>query len=751
MQETRPEQPGETIVIGDTCYSFTRYQGVVTYFANQQPFDFHEVGDRHAELLRIANLAAIEGVKQRFLAAAFDVHIDTVRRVVVKLRKEGAASFFIRRKPRGRTAITGELQAAAERLLAEGKSGCAVARQLKISESTLSHNIRQGYIKKPGTAKSDKVTQGPVVAESELAILVDRSTRDQRDRVAPLGRAAKDLGGRIAASVGIMKEATPQFVESLSAVANGGVLAALPALLQEGLLHKVSRFLSLPKGYYGLNSTLLLLAFLFMARVRNPEALRHQAPGEWGALLGLDRCHEAKTLRGKVKWLAQEEEAVRAWQDSLAKTWVAQEPEVCATLSLDGHVKVYTGRRGRLPKHFVSRQKLCLPASTGYWLNALGGRPLLCLNRDLDPTMTQVIEQDVLPALARLGLPGADAPDLTDGKAVTPALTLVFDREGWSPPLFQRLARQGIAVITWHKHFKGDPWPEEDFATVQVPYHHPGGVRMVPIVLAEKLVMLTEGVEVRQIRRLMKNGRQVPLVTTDRQTGMAQLVGALFSRWCQENYFKYAKTNFNLDALAVHGLVEQDPEAILVNPSWRRNENVIKQLSKKIGSLRNRQATLSKHSKSTSSTQTAKALKAQIESLDAVREEHKRQRSDLPQKIKVAELEEDDKLDALPCGEKLLLDIIRMIVYRAECRMMPAVAEVQGKKKRPRSHLAELFQSAADIIPEPKNGILRVRIIGTASRAADATFTGLLEELNQTRTIYPGTNLRMVYELPGNG
>ncbi len=219
------------------------------------------------------------------------------------------------------------MQTAAERLLAEGKSGCAVARQLKISESTLSHNIRQGYIKKPGTAKSDKVTQGPVVAESELAILVDRSTRDQRDRVAPLGRAAKDLGGRIAASVGIMKEATPQFVESLSAVANGGVLAALPALLQEGLLHKVSRFLSLPKGDYGLNSTLLLLAFLFMARVRNPEALRHQAPGEWGALLGLDRCHEAKTLRGKVKWLAQEEEAVRAWQDSLAKTWVAQEPQ----------------------------------------------------------------------------------------------------------------------------------------------------------------------------------------------------------------------------------------------------------------------------------------------------------------------------------------------------------------------------------------------------------------------------------------
>lgn len=47
-----------------------------------------------------------------------------------------------------------------------------------------------------------------------------------------------------------------------------------------------------------------------------------------------------------------------------------------ATLSVDGHVKVYTGRKGRLPKHFISRQNLCLPAATSYWLQVLGGQPL---------------------------------------------------------------------------------------------------------------------------------------------------------------------------------------------------------------------------------------------------------------------------------------------------------------------------------------------------------------------------------------
>ncbi len=312
----------------------------------------------------------------------------------------------------------------------------------------------------------------------------------------------------------------------------GGVLAAL---LKEGLLDRSGAFLSLPKGHYGLTSTLLLLAFLFMARVRNAEALRHEAPGEWGAVLGLDRCPEAKTLRGKIKALASDPQRVRDWQDALAKAWIADAPDAHATLSADGHVKVHSGRKGRLPKHFVSRRKLCLPASTSYWVNALGGRPLLCLHKDLDPTMTHALEHDVIPALERIGLPGPDAPDLTVSPDAAPALTLVFDREGWSPALFARLARRGIAVITWHKGFRGEDWPEEEFRSVRAPLHGPGGAGAAEVRLAERRVTLSGGPEVRQIRRLPDSGRQVPLVTTDMHTPMERVAGVLFSRWAQES------------------------------------------------------------------------------------------------------------------------------------------------------------------------------------------------------------------------
>ncbi len=89
-----------------------------------------------------------------------------------------------------------------------------------------------------------------------------------------------------------------------------------------------------------------------------------------------------------------------------------------------------------------------------------------------------------------------------------------------------------------------------------------------------------------------------------------------------------------------------------------------------------------------------------------------------------------------------------MIAYRAETRMMAAVAKEQGKKQRPRRHLRALLQADADILPDPERGILRVRILGTACNASDDAIAGLLQELNDTRTLFPGTELRMVYELP---
>ena len=526
--------------IGDR-YAMQTRDGFTYYFFNLEPFDCHPADDRRAMLLRVARLHVVSGVRQADIMCAFDISRPTVARAVKRYRERGEDAFFEPRRGRGRTVVDAEMADKAAKLLASGISGSACARQLGIPVSTFHENRHAGVFAAPAAAlaavadapQAAAATDHPANADApqaaaatdhpanashtDPAAATDRASRDARDKQAPMGRAARDVEGRMLASAGLLTEAKPVFAAPAHAVAHGGVLAALPMLLRAGLLGAANRLFRLPDGFYGLTTILLFVAFMTLARVRNPEGLRYQAPGEWGAILGLDRCPETKTLRRKIRLLTSAEHTVRDWQSALARTWATEHDDDWATLAVDGHVKVYAGRNGRLPKHFVARQKLCMPASVSYWINALGGMPLLCLHKALDPKLIKALEQDVVPHLQQLGVVPEAAPDLTKPDAGVPALTLVFDREGWSPDLFKRLARRGIACITWHKNFKGEDWPQQDFRTLEVPIHGPAGTSATTVDLAEQPIVLRNGLTVRQIRRRLANGRQVPVITTHPQ------------------------------------------------------------------------------------------------------------------------------------------------------------------------------------------------------------------------------------------
>ena len=752
----------DATLIGDR-YAMQTHDGVTYYFFNLEPFDCHPADDRCAMLLRAAKLHVVSRVPQADIMAACHLSRPTVARAVKRYRERGEDAFFEPRRGRGRTVVDAEMADEAAKLLACGMSGSACARHFGIPASTFNENRRAGVIVDPTrtpaadaeAAQAVAATEHPAsdadaaqadTAQADPVEATDRATRDARDKHAPLGRAARDVERRTLASAGLMNEATPVFAEPAHAVACGGVLTALPMLLREGLLGAANRLLRLPAGFYGLSTILLFVACMTLARVRNPEALRYQAPGEWGAILGLDRCPEAKTLRRKLRLLSSAEHTVREWQSALARTWATEHEDDWATLAVDGHVKVYAGRSGRLPKHFVARQKLCLPASVSYWVNALGGAPLLCLHKALDPKLVKALEHDVVPHLVELGVVPQAAPDLTKPQARAPALTLVFDREGWSPALFRHLASCGIACITWRKGRKQPDWPADEFSQHAVPLHGPGGMREAPALLAERTVTLPNGLTVREIRRLTASGHQAPVITTHPGMSTADIAGAMFSRWSQENFFKYLREQFNLDSLPTHDLEPLDPDAQVVNPVRRALEKTIRRVRSRLAAVRNRiaEALQAQH------RDTATRLEADAHALAAELDELKQERSDTPAHVRAGDLSEPDKLDALPVGGRLFMDVVRMIAYRAETRMMAPVLTAQGKKPNARRLLRALLTSDANIIPEPAEEVLRIQLLGLGSNACDQMLVPLIEELNATRTLYPGTELRLVYELAGN-
>ena len=377
-----------------------------------------------------------------------------------------------------------------------------------------------------------------------------------------MGVGAADVEGRLAASVGELDAVVPDFTPALD-VPNGGLLCALPALLAVGLLDGVERHLQLPKGYYGLDSLLLLLAFMGLARLQSVESLRYCAPGEWGKLLGLDRVPEVRTLRAKIGLLAQEDRPAH-WNAALCERWMESAPEQAGVLYIDGHVRVYNGSQTQLPRHYVARQRLCLRATTDYWVNAMDGQPFFVVNQVVDPGLIQVIEQEIVPRLEQC-VPAQPEPEQLQGDPLRHRFTLVFDREGYSPDFLRRMKAQRIACLTYHK-FPGEDWCEEEFTPAQV--RLPSG-EAVTMELAERGTCLRNGLWVRELRKLTERGHQTSILCTDYRTEATPLAVAMFARWSQENFFKYAREHFGLDRL-----IEYRTEAIsdplrMVNPDYR--------------------------------------------------------------------------------------------------------------------------------------------------------------------------------------
>ena len=362
-----------------------------------------------------------------------------------------------------------------------------------------------------------------------------------------MGVGATRTLDRLATSLGDVQGGSAiVFVPALD-IACGGVLWALPSLLAVGLLTPALQLFTLDEGFYPLSSILLFLAFLALARIPTLEKIRYLAPAEWGTLLGLDRIPEVKTLRNKIKSLCLDGKRVAEWGAQLATTWMNSTEEHAGMFYVDGHLREYSGDHAHLPRHFSSRQRLCLRGVVDYWVNAYGGDPFFVVSKELDPGMVSMLREEIVPRLLRDYHP----PVATSGEAKHPKFTIIFDRGGYSLALFAELALQGIAVLTYKK-FVNDEWPSSEFVKRLVRLVSGEQVEML---LAERPLALPHNVPAREMRRLNANGHQTSVICTDMFRLLISIAPYMFARWCQENFFKYMMREFNIDHLCAHELV----------------------------------------------------------------------------------------------------------------------------------------------------------------------------------------------------
>jgi hypothetical protein len=563
-----------------------------------------------------------------------------------------------------------------------------------------------------------------------------------------MGQGACDTAGRIAASLGTLEAVAPDFQAALD-VPNGGVLFALPALLAMGLLATTDRYFSLPRGYYGLDSLFLLLAFMALARLKSIESLRYCAPGEWGKWLGLDRVPEVRTLRQKLRQLACDDQPSQ-WGAELCRQWMEAVPEQAATLYLDGHVRVYHGHQTTLPRHYVARQKLCLRATTDYWVNAMDGQPFLVVHKPIDPGLIQVLEQDILPELLQT-VPNQPDADALQADPLLHRFTLVFDREGYSPDLLKRLKQQRVACLTYHK-YPGENWPAEEFQPCQVRLVHGQTVTMQ---LAERGTRLSNGLWLRELRKLTERGHQTAILATDYRSPLAPLAAAMFARWSQENYFKYARQNYSLDRLVDYGIEPISDPIPVINPAYRRLEGQIRSATGQLNRLLAQFGALNLEQPIESDTvedfiRRKAVLQEAIDLLQHQIQTAKAERQATPRHIAVSDLPQPDRFQQLSTQSKHLIDTLKMVAYRAETAMAAILREHLAHPDQARSLLQALYRTEADLLPDLEAGTLTVRLHHLANASSDAAIHQLCEALNETETVFPRTPLKLILKL-GSG
>ena len=732
--------------------SVVRDNGQWTYFCGVQPVFQHAENDRRSFQMFTAQLICQGVCRQADIVRAFGVSKSSVIRSVNRYRAGGVNAFYTPRATRGASVMTPEVTAQAQQLLGAGESPREVAEQLGIKLDTLRKAIRHGRLTVPFRAQPAEPTPEEALTPQPL-VATDKSTRAVEDAAAEMGTACTRPDERALAAFGLLAGASTQF-ETCRDVSFGGVLCALPALAANGLLQHIHDCLAKLRGYYSTLHVIVLLAHMALCRIKTVEQLQYQPPGELGKLLGLDRVPEVRCLRQKLAALSIDD-GPQKWAALLARDWLKAEPEMAGALYVDGHVRLYHGDLTTLPKRYVSRQRLCLRGTTDYWVNDALGRPFFVVERTIDHGLLEVLKSDIVPRLLK-DVPSQPTEAELEADRYRARFVILFDREGYSPEFFKEMWQtHRIACITYHK-FPKDDWPADEFVAVETTL--PNGER-VSLKLAERGTWVGDrkkGLWMRETRKLTESGHQVSLISTAFGKLEREDSAQLFSRWSQENFFRYMMEHFAIDLLNEYG-TEEIPETKrpVVNPKWRELDRQKRSVKSKLTHRQARFAALTLHPESDDDAQ-AKWAKQKAELVEAIQQFEKDWKEidgklkTTPTHLKWDELPPDEKFKRLAPSRKQLVDTVKMVAYRAETAMASIVREKLVRKDDARSLLRDLFRSEADLVPDLEQRVLRVHVHPMSNPRSNYAIAHLLEHLNAAEFTYPGTDLRLIYSIAGD-
>ena len=214
-----------------------------------------------------------------------------------------------------------------------------------------------------------------------------------------------------------------------------------------------------------------------------------------------------------------------------------------------------------MQKTHVARLKFPAPATMETWVTDQDGDPVFMVVGEPSDSLAGEVRR-LLPQLRQVA---------GEGRRVT----VCFDRGGWSPALFADITAAGFDLLTWRKGPAPD-LPAEAFTTITCTDDR-GRAHEYELADSTAELGISEGprkgqtVTLRQVTRRVpaRHGaiRQIHALTSRDDLPAGEMCWRLTSRWREENYFRYARTRFALDALDSYAAAPDDPDRMVPNPA----------------------------------------------------------------------------------------------------------------------------------------------------------------------------------------
>ncbi len=740
-----------TVVINTRC-TLRAEQEQRVIVVGGLPVHHYRWDDAVAEAYAMVLLVESGFAQQTEVARAFGKSERTVRRHQERYAQGGMVG--LGRTDgwrRGRRRVSGKRLRSIETLKGQGLSNRAIAQRLGVNEkairklvgpskceeveqlalASLSNTAASEPVQASGAAaieaSADPVQISSPQKPAEDSALINEQAEDSEPVPMSLDHDASDRSfDRQLAYLGLLDDAAPIFRDGLQ-VPGAGVLLALPCLIESGLL-RISRKLygEIGPAFYGLRTTLLTLLLMALLRIQRPEHLKERDPAAFGRLLGLDRAPEVKTLRRGLTRLAAHQHAEQLGAE-LARLRVDQRGHLMGFLYVDGHVRAYHGER-TISRAFVARRHLAMPATTDYWVNDRAGDPLLLITGDINAALTKAFPDLLREVRAVIGERRA---------------TIVFDRGGWSPKLFHTMIQDGFDILTYRKG-KGRLVHQRRFVHRRAKLDG----RWVSYDLHDQPVRFLKGkLRLRQVTRLCDNGHQTQVITNRCDLRDIEVAYRMFDRWRQENFFKYMREEFLLDALVDYRIEAEDPTRTIPNPERRALDKQLRAARTELAQIeREYGAAAADNTEQRRPTmrgfkiaygklgKTLRAARARVARLID-------KRRNVPQRLEIRDLSAPAVVK-LATERKHLTDLLKMVAFQAESDLLALLrphytrAEQEG-----RTLLHELFCAAGDI--RVSDTELHITLAPLSSPHRTRAAQALCELLDQTATVFPGSHLRM--------